>query len=187
MKIFLPQETLSVIKQNTHIFIDTCILLDFASFKKEAREEFFKKLFLFTKKGGVFVTITPVAVEFLLGSTIQDLRVKKEYLDLLIETTLPIRSIKEEIIEQLIIEYGRYAKGNVSYADLCLGAAVKQFSNSLVLTRNHKDFPLKIFDCKGVFTVHLNKEARTYCFYSYRGMIKEKNKKIREEKNNIPF
>ena len=74
MKIFFPRSTLSVIKQNTHIFIDTCILLDFASFRK-GRPEFLEKLLLFTKKGGVFVTIAPIAVEFFLGSTIQDLRV----------------------------------------------------------------------------------------------------------------
>lgn len=186
MKIFLPQDTLSVIKQNTHIFIDTCILLDFASFKKD-KAEFLEKLSLFTKKGGVFVTIIPVAVEFLLGSTVEDLEVKKKYLNRLIEVILPIRSIKEEIIQQLIVEYGRYARGNVSYVDLCLGAAVKQFPNSLVLTRNHKDFPLKIFDCKAVFVVHLNREARTYCFYGYRGLIKKKKKKTERKKNNIPF
>jgi len=186
MKIFLPRSTLSVIKQNTHIFIDTCILLDFASFRK-GRPEFLENLLLFTKKGGVFVTIAPVAVEFFLGSTIQDLRVKKEYFNRLVETVIPIRIIREEIIEQLIIEYGRYAKGNVSYVDLCLGAAVKQFPNSLVLTRNYNDFPLKIFDCKAVFTVHLNREVRTYCFYDYRGLSKKKKKKIKGKKNNIPF
>lgn len=186
MKVFLPQDTLSVIKQNTHIFIDTCILLDFANFKK-GKPEFLEKLLLFTKKGGVFVTIAPVAVEFFLGSTIQDLRIKKEYFNRLVKTTLPIRIIKKEIIEQLIIEYGRYARGNVSYTDLCLGAAVKQFSNSLVLTRNYNDFPLKIFDCKAVFTVHLNREVRAYCFYGYKGLNKKKKKATRRKKNKIPF
>ncbi|MBL7150940.1 hypothetical protein ISS86_03345 [Candidatus Microgenomates bacterium] len=184
MQIFLPQETFLAIK-NTHIFIDTCILLDFANFKKkQGKAEFLNKLTLFTKNGCVFVTIMPVAVEFFLGSTQQDLKIKKRYFNQLIKTTLPVKIIKEKTIEDLILEYGRYARGNVSYVDLCLGAAIRQFPGSLLLTRNYKDFPLKIFDCRGVFTVHLNKEVRTYCFYEYRKRDKEKKAK---KKGSVPF
>jgi len=167
MKIFLPQETLTAIRANTHIFIDTCILLDIAALRKRGRNEFLDKLALFTQKGCVFVTVEPIAVEFYLGSTKQDLEIKKDYFNQLVTTTIPTRVLKQNIIEDLIVEYGKYARKNVHYVDLHLGAAAKQFPSSLILTRNYSDFPLKIFDCQAVFTVHLNKEARTYCFYSY--------------------
>ena len=182
MKIFLPEEALSIVK-DSHIFVDTCVLLDFVSFKKEDRVEFEDRLSQFTKRGSIFVTIEPVAVEFYLGSSQQDLKIKKSYLNQLIKVILPVRVINKENIEGLIVEYGRYARGNISYVDLCLGASTRQFPNSVALTRNHKDFPLKIFDCKAVFVVHLNKEARTYCFYSYR---KAKKRKIKKNPK-VPF
>jgi len=186
MKIFLSEEALSLVKNN-HIFVDTCVFLDLASLKKDDRDEFENKLLQFTKQGSIFVTVEPVVVEFYLGSSQADLKIKKSYINHLIESTLPVRVLNKIVLDSLIVEYGRYARGNVSYTDLCLGAAVKQFPNSLVLTRNYKDFPLKIFDCRAVFTLHLNRETRAYCFYSYRGLIKKKRAKIREEKDNIPF
>lgn len=183
MKIFLPPETLSVIK-DIHIFIDTCLLIDIVNLKRKDREELVDKLTLFTQNGCFFVAIEPVAIEFFLGSTEQDLKVKKDYLNQLVTTIIPVRVIKQDVIEESLIEYGKYARGNISYTDLCLGAAVKQFPNSLVLTRNYKDFPLTIFECEAVFTVHLNKEARTYCFYGYKKPKEEKD----DKKNNlVPF
>ena len=186
MKIFLSEEALSLVKNN-HIFVDTCVFLDLASLRKGDRGEFENKLLQFTKRGSIFVTVEPVAVEFYLGSSQSDLKIKKSYINQLIESTLPVRVLNKSKMDSLILEYGRNARGNVSYADLCLGAAIKQFPNSLVLTRNHRDFPLKIFDSKAVFTVHLNIEARTYCFYGYRGMIKKHKKKRETKKADIPF
>ena len=105
MKIFLPGETLSAIKR-VHIFVDTCILLDFASFtNRNDKLEFLNKLALFKRNGCVFVTIDPAAVEYFLGSTLQDLSIKKEYFNQLIKVSLSIQTLNKEIIESLIIEY----------------------------------------------------------------------------------
>lgn len=186
MKIFLSEEALSAIK-DSHIFVDTCVLLDFATLKGKDQVEFGNKLFLFTKKGSLFVTIEPVVFEFYLGSSKSDLKIKKSYVGQLIKTVLPVRILNKENTEGLILQYGRYARKNVSYTDLCLAAAVKQFSDSLVLTRNYKDFPLKIFDCRALFTIHFNKDIRTYCFYGYRRSASKKKRKAIKNKNNIPF
>jgi len=168
MKIFFSQETLSVLER-THIFVDTCVLLDFACLKRTERDKFIDTLRKFKEKDGVFVTIMPVATEFYLGSTQKDLEIKEKYINQILTDILPVRLLKEEFMRELIRDYGRYAKGNISYTDLCLATAVRQFPKSFVLTRNYKDFPLNIFDCGAVFTLHLNKEVRTYCFYSYNG------------------
>jgi len=183
MKIILPKETLSVIK-DIHIFVDTCILFDFATLKdKEDKVLFIENISSFIDNGCFFVTLEPIAVEFFLGSTRQDIKDKKKYFGQLIKTTLPVRILEKEVINDLIVEYGRYARSNVSYADLCLGASAKQFPKSVVLTRNYKDFPLNIFDCQGIFTMHLNVETRSYCFYSY----KKKKAKKKAKKNVAPF
>jgi len=183
MKIFLPQETLSAIKFNSHIFIDTCFFIDFAFLPKKERENLIKKWRLITKKGGVFVTIEPVVIEFLLGSSMTDLKIKRDYINQLIETAIPVTALQKNIIESLIKEYGIYARGNVSYTDLCLASAIKQYPNTFLLTRNYKDFPLKIFSSRGLLAIHLNKTVRTYCLYSYG----EEKVKKKDNRDKIPF
>ncbi len=168
MRIFTSADLYSVIKER-HLFIDTCLLLDVAHLNKRERGQLWSILTSFKKVGGVFVTLVPIATEFFLGSNIEDLKIKRDYFNALIEAILPVRTISQEVFDQLIIEYGNYAKGKVSYPDLCLAAAAKQFRTSLLVTRNHKDFPLKIFDCLGVLVIHLNNEARCYGFYQYKG------------------
>jgi hypothetical protein len=182
-KIFLPQETLSAIKFNSHIFVDTCFFLDFAFLSKRDKEDLLKNWALIIKGGGVFVTIEPVVIEFLLGSSTADLKIKRDYISQLIETVIPVTALQKNIIESLIKEYGVYARGNVSYVDLCLASAIRQYPNTFLLTRNHSDFPLKIFSSQGLFAIHLNKAIRTYCLYAYG---KEKPKK-KDNKDEIPF
>lgn len=182
MKIFL-QEALSIIK-NYYIFIDTCVFLDIAVLDKSVRDDFINGLFRFKEEMCAFVTVEPVAWEFFLGSTPKDLEIKKEYFNKLITTIIPTRSLKEETIENLIIEYGRDAMGTLSYTDLCLGTAIKQYPKSLLLTRNYKDFPARIFNCLAVFTISLYKEVRTYGFYEYKGGKISKKDSI---ENEVPF
>ena len=179
MDIFLPQEALSVIKE-CHVFIDTCFLLDFASLKKtKDKSKLIDLLNNFRNLSVSFITLSPVALEFYLGSTSQDLLIKEKYLTSIIDEVLPVRALKEEVTKKLIMQYGRYAKGKVSYVDLCLATALKQFPKTFLLTRNYKDFPLKIFGCEAYFILQFNNDLRTYCFYSGEKVIKKQ--KIKEE------
>lgn len=182
-KIFLPRETLSAIKFNSHVFVDTCFFLDFAFLSKKDKIKLLKEWSLIIKKGGVFVTIEPVVIEFLLGSSVVDLKIKRDYISQLIETVIPITALQKDIIESLIKEYGAYARGNVSYVDLCLASAIKQYPNTFLLTRNHSDFPLRMFSSRGIFAIHLNKGIRTYCLYSYEKEEVEK----KDDEAKIPF
>lgn len=179
MEIFLSKETLLAGKERL-IFVDTCILLDFAVLKKDDRENLFEVFKRFIDNSSVFITIEPVVNEFLLGTrSKEDLLVKKKYLDRLVETVIPIRTIPPSLIEELILEYGIYARGTVSYTDLCLGAAIKHYQGTYLLTRNYKDFPLKIFNCQGIFTLHFNNDLRTYCFYMYgKKTVKKRRKNL---------
>lgn len=183
MKIFLPQETLSVVKSH-YVFLDTCILLDFAVLKPKDKEKFIDKLNLLIQEDCELITINLVVIEFLIGSSVQDIKTKRKYLGLLTKIIIPERGIKPENIESLIAEYGENARGSLSCTDLHLGAAIKQFPNSLVLTRNYKDFPAKIFSCLGVLSLSLEKDVRTYSFYEYeRGNPPE----IVSQSQEIPF
>lgn len=183
MRIFLPQDTLGVIDKQ-YIFVDTSFLIDFAFLQRRDRNSFFDS-WEEIKMRAALLTTFPVATEFLLGSSEKDLIKKKEYLAELVGTVINSRLIQPETIEEIIIEYGRYAQGKLSYVDLSLGAAVKQFDNSLVLTRNYEDFPLKIFDCQAIFGFHLNKSLRMYGFYSYKGL--GSSKENNEDRIRPPF
>jgi len=184
MKIFLPQETISAVKKK-YIFVDTCLLLDWANFHKKEKSLFSDSLNQLIINDCALVTVEPVIVEFFLGSNKESLKIKKAFLESLKITIIPIRSVEYKI-EDLVLEYGEKARGKLSYVDICLGAAIKQFSNkSLVLTRNYKDFPERIFDCSAIFSISLSQEIRTYCFYSYDQNKAIKTIKINDEK--IPF
>ena len=183
MKIFLPTETLSVVKEK-YVFVDTCVFLDFAYLNQKGKEAFMDGLNLLTKENCVFMVIEPVAIEFFIGSNEEDLKLKKEYLEKMnIQPILSSKVLNIEKREELLLEYGNSARGNLSYVDLCLGTAVKQFSKSLVMTRNYKDFSERIFECTALFSICLDKDIKTYGFYQY-GRKVEKSQKKDEE---IPF
>lgn len=167
MKIFLPHDTLLVVKEK-YIIVDTCLFLEFAFLTKEEKSLFIDGLNLLRGVGCSLLTIEPVETEFYIGSNIQDLEVKKEYLKLMkIETVYPQRLLDAEAKEKLLVEYGDMVKGSLSYVDFCLGIAAKQFPKSLILTRNYKDFPGRVFQCVALFSISLDKNIKTYGFYQY--------------------
>lgn len=178
MKIFFPQEILPVVK-NKHIFFDTCVLLDIAFLKKEDRLQMYNNLDLLLANNCDFGSVYPVYAEFSISYKESDWIKKKSFFEKLIEFTIPVRSIDTDVFDELMINYTKYSRKTIpSFTDLCLAAAVRKFSNSLILTRDHSDFPLSIFNCVGIFTIHHYREVRPYGFYEY-GLPKKKTKKIK--------
>lgn len=179
MKVFFPQEALLATK-NKYIFFDNCVLLDIGILRENDRKEIFDKLDLLLANGCVFGSVYPIYSEFCISFKESDLLKKKAFFEKIIEFTIPIRAIKTDIFDELIVEYSKYSrKTKPSFADLCLAAAIKQFPQSLLLTRNHSDFPLSLFNCLGAFLIHHDKEIRAYGFYEY-GPFKRGKKKEEE-------
>lgn len=175
MKVF-ASTNLSELITKKHVFVDTCLLFDLCIIKNENFKR--KAIADLLSKDIVLVTTSPVKTEFLLGSDYSDLVKKQKYLASLIKAEIPVRVVEDKF-GPLIEQYGKYARGEVSYVDLSLGAAVKHFLNTLLVTRNYNDFPLKIFDCVGIWALHLEKEIRTYCFYS--------DKTQKKDVSDLPF
>lgn len=185
LQTFLPQETRTSISKK-YIFLDTCIFLDLATLKNKTDRQIFINLLRDIREAqSILLTIKPVAFEFYLGSGREELEVKRQYVTEVPDQVIDIRTFQSEIDEELIIQYGSYAKGNVSFVDFCLGAAAKKFAKSLVMTRNYKDFPRKIFECIGTTTILQSTNALTYCFYAYRGREAQQEDLITT--SDIPF
>jgi predicted nucleic acid-binding protein len=94
------------------------------------------------------VSIPPVALEFLKGSNIlSDRQVKKNFYDDLVAATLPLDNNVIENADLLTQLYRNKGK-DISSTDFFVGGtAMKYFnSNFYLLTRDHDDFPVRIFD-----------------------------------------
>lgn len=120
-------------------------------------------------KGCEIVSIKTVKTEFLLGSQdINAYKIKEEYYNSLISSTLDLRGISNEKAMDLITEYGSKIKKNIGYVDFSLGLFLKNYGDKcLVLTRNYIDFPGTMFNCEGIFSMVMDKTIRTYGFYGY--------------------
>ncbi len=73
----------------------------------------------------------------------------------------------EKLLFDLIDEYGGDLDG-VSVTDLYLAASLKRYKNLYLLTRNHLDFPERIFSRELLYNFELPKNVYTYSFYRYK-------------------
>lgn len=152
--------------QLKHLLVDTNFLIDV--YKNPTVFEEILSFFLEEKI--VLATIFPVVAEFLRGiSILKDYRKKKEYLDSIIQITLPIGpKIQEDILRGIIPAY-REKGGLLSITDFLLAGVLMYYKNSplILLTRNHRDFPTTIFDRIDVLPVEYEYEIQTFGFYRF--------------------
>ncbi len=156
--------------ERKHILLDTCFFCDCLLSVERNEEEFIELVKKFKERNNILVTIYPVALEFFRGSDLlSDFRKKKKFYDNLIDTTLHIdQNILNEAYT-LTMLYRNKSK-DVSPTDLMLGATLKKYSHAgiLLLTRDHSDFPVKIFDRQAVIPMqHTNGGIDTFALFKY--------------------
>lgn len=160
--------------RNASILLDTSFLLD----ARANLVEYANFIDSLKGNGNAFLGIDLVKVEFVRSSDSSSLEMKKKYYEGLIETDLPIDIMTRDYVIELMGEYGNDLQG-VSVVDLYLAACTKRYEGLFLLTANHKDFPIKVFDRKVIVNFGRNKDIRTYAFYRY--------KELQTENTSIPF
>ncbi len=148
---------------NGSILIDTCFLIDsglwsgrFASFIEILNEKKVAKL-----------SISLVRSEFVMATSKTSYDQKLRYFETLIDGLLPIDSSVELLTNDLIAEYSQDIKG-VSPVDLYLGGMIKRYKLLYLLTKNHSDFPERLFTRKALINFELPKAIWTYALYQYK-------------------
>lgn len=159
--------------EHAHLLVDTCFLIDASRSMEQDRENspYVELLRLFDEQGNTLVTIFPVSLEYLKGSDVlHERRIKKGYYDSLIKTTLPVDATIVQHADSLTQLYRSSGK-NLSPTDFLLGATLMRYgatSKFYLLTRDHGDFPLKIFDRERVLVLeHPNAGIDTYALFAY--------------------
>lgn len=159
--------------ERAHILVDTCFLID-ASKSLEAhgaRSPYAEVVKVLNAQHNTLVSIFPVSLEFFKGSDLlQERRTKKRYYDDLIQTTLPVDPAVVRNAETLTQLY-RTAGKSLSPTDFLLGGTLMKYglgSSFYLLTRDHGDFPLKIFNRDRVIVLaHEHAGVDAYGLFSY--------------------
>lgn len=161
MEIILPPDFLQILKDK-FLLLDTCVFIDAFSHPSEFGK-FFNKL---KDNETSLLTIDDVITEFLKGSsTDTKFDEKKEFINDIIETSLPTNNLQENV-ERLIKIYKIESK-DLSITDLHLGATLMKFKNRIyLLTRDHSDFPTRIFKRENILNISHGKGIFTYGIYS---------------------
>lgn len=165
---------------NAVILIDTNFLID--SFSDQISYlDFFKKI---KEQNRTIVSIDLVKCEFIRSQNKQIVENKVDYFNQFVETILPFDQKISQILQSIIEEYAEDGIG-VSVVDFYLACFIKRYQKLYLLTRNHKDFPTRIFQRSCIFSIGLRKDIKTYALYQY----SPKEKKLIEEINpdDIPL
>lgn len=169
----MPIPTLQQFTENlehTDILIDTCFLIDsLVSIKEDPYSSPYAELIkLLRSQGNAFYTILPVEIEFLSGVDLLEYREQRnEFLVDLIEARLPIDKILLEKINEITMLYRKDGK-SLSPTDFMLGAALMHYPNLRLLTRDHGDFPVKLFERERVIVLqHPRSGIDTYALFKY--------------------
>lgn len=160
MKIYNSTDFLDQCKNKT-IFLDTNVLIGLVSIPP--LEEFIISL---KTQGNSLLTIPAVFFEFVRGAdSISKFKKRSEIFDpsVLIDAIYPIERHFEEMKEYILI-FQKIAP-KMSFSDFLLALCLAKFSDAYLLTENHLDFPVAIFDRKNVFTVDSDKQLRNYGLY----------------------
>lgn len=84
----------------------------------------------------------------------------------IVSTLLKIDDQFDGLLTSIIEEYSYDIEG-VNIIDLFLACFLKRYKRLYLLTRNHKDFPTKIFHRSHVFSIEHEKDVKTYALYQY--------------------
>ncbi|TSC83513.1 MAG: hypothetical protein G01um101416_1225 [Microgenomates group bacterium Gr01-1014_16] len=130
------------------VLVDTNFLIDFFS-KKQFYSEFLKSA---SKSSISIVSIEPVRVEFIRSKNKDVVRQKSDFFIKVVEALLPL---DQEVFSL------------VQPTDIFLACAIQRYSQVYLLTRNHQDFPTKLFKRSNIFNIETEKDVKTYALYQY--------------------
>jgi len=168
-----------ILPENGTILLDTNFFLDLFEHEKH-----YKQFFDVASDMKVsLVSCDLVRGEFVRTKDKDKLLAKNELFSRIV-SILPMDKQISELLVPTLSDYGHDIEG-VSIADIILACFIKRYSGLYLLTRNHKDFPTRIFDRSGVFSIEHEKDVKTYALYQYRA----DNKKlvVEEMPDDVPF
>ena len=163
MRIITPPDFISKIK-NKHLLLDTNVFID-----TSLHEEKFGKFLNELKNNGVtLLTLEVVMIEFTKGApTKEKFNTKKTTVEKIVDTYLPLTKEILENSSKLAKLYGEEGKGT-NIVDFLLGGALVQYEDKLLLmTKDIKDFPAKIFKLETHFLLQHNRAIQNYGIYTY--------------------
>ena len=152
-----------VLPTDSTLLIDTNLFIDL--FEHEAIYENFLKSA--NTQAVTFVSCDLVRGEFVRTKDQEKFIEKNELFSKLITTILPMDVKISELLIPTMEEYGRNIEG-VSIVDIVLACFIKRYKGLYLLTRNHKDFPLRIFERSCIFCIEHERDVKTYALYQYR-------------------
>ena len=158
------------------LLVDTNFFIDLFSHRDKYRELFYE----FEKKEIVLVACDFVKCEFIRTKDKQKLEEKTKLFNETISTLLPIDIKISELLVSTMAEYSHDLDG-VEMTDLFLGTFIKRYPGLYLLTRNHKDFPTRIFTRSHVFSIEHDRDVKTYALYQY------KKSELKIQAEDIPF
>lgn len=160
------------------IVLDTNFLIDFFS-KQDAYIPILEKI----RVDNTLVSIEPVRCEFIRSKTKDVVKLKSAFFWTIIETLLPLDKDVYSLVQPTIEQYGADIE-KVSLTDIYLACVIQRYTKVYLLTRNHQDFPTKLFIRSYIFSVEFSKDVKTYALYQYK---RGESKEIATSIVNIPF
>lgn len=118
------------------------------------------------------MSIDLVKTEFIRSKTRDVVRQKADYFAHIIEAVLPIDPEISKLIQPTIEEYSKDTDG-LELTDIFLACFIKRYKSLYLLTRNHKDFPTRIFTRSNIFSIEDDRDIRTYALYQYKQTASE--------------
>lgn len=164
----LHQQNLSTELSTRHVFIDSTALIHAAY-----SEEFLELLTDIVEHGCLLLTIPSVVYEYSRSAdTPEKFKQRLEFIKALNISIL--NRVEEEVVKHsvFLIAYNRtFNRRNVgpSYTDSLLCAMAYRFKhmNPLILSSNHRDIPLSIFNRVGLITVDVSGNLENEALYEF--------------------
>lgn len=161
------------------IIIDTNFLIDYFS-----KPELYISLVEGLREGdNVIVSIELVRCEFIRSRVKDVIKLKSEFFTTLVENLLPIDQGVYKLVQPTIEKYGEDIE-KVSLTDIYLACVLQRYSQVLLLTRNHQDFPTKLFSRDYLINIESKKDVKTYGLYQFK---KAPRGEIIAQIEEIPF
>ena len=141
----------------SHVILDTNIIIEIKKILDESVKDY-RKFFNSLENNGLEPTITKtVYFEFLRSAEVSSVKGEREdYLDSIVEVggELPLKENYLEELTEIGNVYSNIGETDVEMGDYMIAFQLKTFyNNSILATKNLKDFPEVLFNRKG------------YCFY----------------------
>lgn len=169
----------SSLPKDVWIVLDTNFLIDFYS-KQDQYAPIFESL---RKRNNTVITIDLVRAEFIRSKSREIVEAKADFLNKIVEAMLPLDNETLKLVQPTIQVYGN-DMDKVELTDIYLACVIQRYNKVYILTRNHSDFPCRLFSRSNIFNVGLEKDIKTYALYQYK---KTDALEVGVEVNEIPF